>query len=45
MNTRANELINNLGLIEHPEGGFFRETYRASTNIFFLQNQNHKGLP
>jgi len=32
------ELVRNLQLAPHPEGGFFRETYRstASTAIFYL---------
>jgi uncharacterized protein len=28
-----NRLINQLGLIPHPEGGFFRETYRCDETI------------
>ena len=29
----AGELIRSLGLQRHPEGGWFRETYRSSENI------------
>ncbi|MEI6474843.1 MAG: cupin domain-containing protein [Planctomycetota bacterium] len=39
----AEEMISALGLVRHPEGGFFRETFRApdaprgaSTSILFL---------
>ncbi|HSN88163.1 MAG TPA: cupin domain-containing protein [Thermoanaerobaculia bacterium] len=34
----AEEVIRLLGLAPHPEGGFFRETFRdaASTSIYFL---------
>lgn len=36
--TPAEEVIRLLGLAPHPEGGFFRETYRdpGSTAIYFL---------
>ena len=30
---RAREWIDRLGLLPHPEGGFYRETYRASEYI------------
>ncbi len=30
---RAQELINQLGLLPHPEGGFYKETYRSETTI------------
>jgi predicted cupin superfamily sugar epimerase len=44
---RAQELIDQLGLLPHPEGGFYRETYRSEsllngterqlmTSIYFL---------
>jgi uncharacterized protein len=43
MAAEADELIARLGLIPHPEGGFFRETFRdgtegraRSTAIYFL---------
>jgi predicted cupin superfamily sugar epimerase len=29
----AHHLIDRLGLLPHPEGGFYRETYRASLNL------------
>lgn len=31
--TRADELITQLGLQPHPEGGFFREVYRSSSTV------------
>ncbi|EDM25705.1 hypothetical protein LNTAR_13187 [Lentisphaera araneosa HTCC2155] len=34
MNIRAKELIETLELIEHPEGGYYKETYRSSENVF-----------
>lgn len=37
--TTSSEYILNLGLQPHPEGGYFRETYRSSENISL------KGLP
>jgi predicted cupin superfamily sugar epimerase len=30
---RAQELIDQLGLLPHPEGGFYKETYRSETTI------------
>ncbi len=33
MNTNANEIIRLLGLIPHPEGGFFKEIYRSQESI------------
>lgn len=30
---RAQELIDQLGLLPHPEGGFYRETYRSEKTI------------
>ena len=38
------ELIQTHGLIPHPEGGFFKETYRSefSTGIFYLLAQGQK---
>ena len=33
MNQEAQELINNLELQAHPEGGYFKETYRSSALI------------
>ena len=29
----AQELISNLGLVKHPEGGWFRETYRSAETV------------
>jgi uncharacterized protein len=29
----AADLVRNLGLLPHPEGGFYRETYRATTQV------------
>jgi predicted cupin superfamily sugar epimerase len=34
MNTRARNLIETLGLIPHPERGFYAETYRATAPVF-----------
>jgi predicted cupin superfamily sugar epimerase len=31
--TKAREWIDRLGLLPHPEGGFYRETYRAAEGI------------
>lgn len=33
MNQQVVALIEQLGLEPHPEGGYYRETYRASLNI------------
>jgi predicted cupin superfamily sugar epimerase len=33
MTDRAQELIDRLGLVPHPEGGFYVETYRASFHV------------
>jgi predicted cupin superfamily sugar epimerase len=33
MNQRAEYYIEKLGLLPHPEGGFFKETYRSSGSI------------
>jgi hypothetical protein len=30
---RANELVEALGLVPHPEGGYYRETYRANLTL------------
>jgi predicted cupin superfamily sugar epimerase len=42
--TIVQELIQTHGLIAHPEGGFFKETYRSefSTGIFYLLSKGHK---
>nr|MDK7274062.1 cupin domain-containing protein [Staphylococcus epidermidis] len=43
----ANDWINRLGLISHPEGGYFKETMRGDSNgrasfssIYFLLTQH-----
>jgi predicted cupin superfamily sugar epimerase len=33
MNTTAEKIVTNLNLKPHPEGGFFRETYRSEGHI------------
>ena len=33
MNPRAEELITTLGLVPHPEGGYFREVFRAPATV------------
>lgn len=33
MNSRVKELIEKLNLIEHPEGGYYSETYRSEINL------------
>lgn len=33
MHRRATELIEALGMIPHPEGGFYRELYRSSSQV------------
>lgn len=47
----ARQIINQLGLVPHPEGGWFRETWRAeaaegeraiATTIYFLLEQGQK---
>lgn len=40
----VNELIEINNLLPHPEGGFFRETYRSefSTGIFYLLKKGQK---
>lgn len=30
----AQEIIEELGLLPHPEGGYFKEVYRADTHVF-----------
>lgn len=41
---RINELVNLHNLVAHPEGGFYKETYRSeySTSIFYLLTKGHK---
>lgn len=40
----VNDLIKNYNLLPHPEGGFYRETYRSefSTAIFYLLTRGNK---
>ena len=33
MNARATELVRVLGLVPHPEGGFYRETWRSPLQV------------
>ena len=33
MDARASQLIQQLGLVAHPEGGCFRQIYRSSTTV------------
>jgi predicted cupin superfamily sugar epimerase len=33
MHSGARELVERLGLVPHPEGGFYRETFRSSVEI------------
>jgi predicted cupin superfamily sugar epimerase len=33
MDTRASQLIEQLGLAPHPEGGHYRQIYRSSTTV------------
>ena len=39
-----NELVTKHNLIPHPEGGFYKETFRSefSTGIFYLLTKGHK---
>jgi len=37
MKLSASEIINTLGLLPHPEGGYFKETYRSAGVISTLQ--------
>ena len=37
MNPRATELIRTLDLAPHPEGGFYRETYRSAAKVSAAQ--------
>jgi predicted cupin superfamily sugar epimerase len=38
MNERARDLIQSLGLIRHPEGGYFREVYRSPREVTAVQD-------
>ena len=39
MTTTAQQIVDRLGLRPHPEGGFFREVFRAPTRV------EHPGIP
>ena len=39
---RAQEIIEQLELIPHPEGGYFKETYRSELNVNSPQNQEER---
>src|SRR4030095_220403 len=41
LHSRAAELIEILGLVPHPERGFFAETYRATSRV---EDATHGGL-
>jgi uncharacterized protein len=41
VNKRIDELVNNLGLVPHPEGGFYRETYRSVEFISTLNGERN----
>ncbi len=41
---KANEIIELLKLLPHPEGGYYKETYRSDDSISFnILNKGHKG--
>jgi uncharacterized protein len=40
-NRRIVELVNNLGLVPHPEGGFYSETYRSVEFISTLNGERN----
>ncbi|MFC0400504.1 cupin domain-containing protein [Paraburkholderia rhizosphaerae] len=45
MSTNAhsqNDLIRRFGLLPHPEGGYYRETYRATQTIHRQENANER---
>lgn len=52
LNKEINQLVTKLGLLPHPEGGFYKETYRSTdklealdrhlvTSIYFLLTSNN----
>jgi predicted cupin superfamily sugar epimerase len=43
MSERARELVRALGLVPHPEGGWFRETYRDSLTLPAAALPGHRG--
>ena len=45
INLTTEEIIQTLKLAPHPEGGYFRETYRAGGTIGELSTGQHDGLP
>ncbi len=44
MNPRASELIRQLALTPHPEGGFYRETWRSSLRVAVDQRPERSAL-
>jgi len=44
MNPRASELIRSLQLAPHPEGGFYRETFRSETRVAADQRPSRNAL-
>jgi len=44
MNIIASRLIDNLGLREHPEGGFFTETYRSNIEVELKDRDGSRAL-
>lgn len=44
MNPRASELIRTLQLTPHPEGGFYRETFRSTTRVAADQRPSRNAL-
>ncbi len=36
---RVNQIVNELGLLPHPEGGFYKETYRSAMTIPGMERQ------
>lgn len=44
MNPRASELIRELALKPHPEGGFYRETFRSDTRVIAPRGTQRSAL-
>jgi len=44
MNPRAAELIRHLALEPHPEGGFYRETFRSAARVSTAQRPSRSAL-
>jgi len=42
MNARAAELIASLGLVPHPEGGYFRELHRSASSVQPLDGRTER---